>query len=253
MAPGSEGQQPDAAQGRQRPSEELERRLGESAAEVRAAEALRQAADSMAEPAPPDAPSCAAAAGGGAGGPGSEALAGAAGAQQAAAAPPELVSVPRAELEELRLRAAELQECRERLLRARADLDNLQKRLRREIAEAEVGVTRSLLAGVLPVLDNLELSLAAARQSQDIEAVIRGVELIRDEFRRFLRELGVVRIETVGKPFDPRWHEALGAVEREGVEPNTVVAELRPGYRLGDRVLRAAQVQVASAPPAERD
>jgi molecular chaperone GrpE len=101
------------------------------------------------------------------------------------------------------------------------------------------------VAKLLPVLDNLELAVSSAEQSRDFDRMLKGVEMVFGELREVLEGEGLVRIEAEGKPFDPERHEAVVAVEQEGVEPGTVVDVVRTGYELRGRVLRPAMVKVA--------
>lgn len=153
-------------------------------------------------------------------------------------------------LAQLQKAASERDVFYDRMLRARADLDNLQKRARRELSEALRYASQSLLGDLLAVVDHLDMSLAAARESNDIGAVIKGIELIQAECARLLEAHGVKPIEAKDKAFDPHRHEALATVETTDYTPGAVADVLRPGYMLHDRVLRAAQVRVA-APPTE--
>jgi molecular chaperone GrpE len=153
-------------------------------------------------------------------------------------------------------------EWRDRALRLQAEMDNYRKRQRRVAQqEAQAGQER-LLRDVLGVADNLERSLAAARQSpngpgtpdrRSAGALRRGVELTRDELLRVLANHGLERFGAMGEPFDPAWHEAVHVVSARalGVEPGTVVEEIQPGYRKhdavhGERLFRPAQVVVAN-------
>jgi molecular chaperone GrpE len=94
------------------------------------------------------------------------------------------------------------------------------------------------------VLDNLDRALAAAGDRAD-DPFVRGVSLVRQQFLATLEGLGVSRVEPEGHAFDPARHEAVTSVNAPGVAPGTVVGVVRPGYLIGDEVLRPAQVAVA--------
>jgi molecular chaperone GrpE len=210
------------------PTEELERRLAESDAGERAAGALRAAVESLAD---------------------DEAQAG-----QQTAAPLAVAEEDErmpAALDELRRRAAERDEFHGRMLRAMADLDNLQKRTRREVDDALRRGKHTLLTTLLPVFDNLELSLGVSGAASDPAALLTGIRMILDQFSAALADRGIQRRGEIGEPFDPRVHEAIGTLPTNELEPNTVANVLRPGYTDGDMVVRPAQVQVAAAPAAE--
>jgi molecular chaperone GrpE len=131
--------------------------------------------------------------------------------------------------------------------RAQADYQNLK---RRSAAEVEGAVRRSLeglFAGLLLVVDHLELALASPAQSDDARALAQGVELTRDQLLGVLRQQGVEPI-TAAEQFDPTLHEAVATVETDDVPPGAVVDTLRRGYTWGDQVLRYAHVRVARAP-----
>lgn len=149
------------------------------------------------------------------------------------------------EVEELR---RQLEEKQDRLLRALAEMDNMRRRLAREREEYVRYATETLLRDLIPVLDNLDRALEAARSAGDAAKVVEGVDLIRRELLRVLERAGLTRYSAVGQPFDPVRHEATARVISPDREPHTVVAEVVPGYLLHDRVLRPAQVAVAVAP-----
>ncbi|HEV7887233.1 MAG TPA: nucleotide exchange factor GrpE [Acidimicrobiales bacterium] len=130
----------------------------------------------------------------------------------------------------------------EQLLRALADLDNLRKRYSRELSREREAERRRAAAEWLPVVDNLERALAHADGG---EALLEGVEAIRDQAVAALERLGYCRFEDVGSPFDPNRHEAVGTTQADA-PAGTVVATLRPGYRTDEDVLRPAAVLVAS-------
>jgi molecular chaperone GrpE len=149
------------------------------------------------------------------------------------------------EIEALR---RQLDEKQDRLLRALAEMDNMRRRVAREREDYVRYATEALLRDLIPVLDNLDRALEAARSTSDAGKVVEGVELIRRELLRVLERAGLTRYSAVGQPFDPARHEATARVVSPDREPHTVVAEVVPGYLLHDRVLRPAQVAVAVAP-----
>jgi len=133
----------------------------------------------------------------------------------------------------------------DKYLRALAELDNTRKRLERTYQERLIQAQRDLLRRFLTVADNLERALEAAKTGGDI---VQGVELTYRELQRFLSEQGVEPIESVGHPFDPMFHEAVGVVSSDGVEEETVVNELQRGYTHQGELLRPALVEVAKPP-----
>jgi len=149
------------------------------------------------------------------------------------------------ELDELRAQLAEKQD---QLLRALAEADNIRRRAQRDREDYVRYANESLLRDLVPVLDNLDRALAAARTDGGTSALREGVELIQRELLRVLERAGVTRYSALGAPFDPTRHEAVARVVNPHVTPNTVVDEILPGYMLHHRVLRAALVSVAVAP-----
>ena len=142
-----------------------------------------------------------------------------------------------------------VEDWRDKYMRVLAELDNLRKRTDRERVQQRQYASEGLMR------DALECALSA---EGDAASIREGVELALNDAFRILGDKGFEKIETEGQPFDPRWHEAMGMVPAEGDQaPGTIVTELRSGYRLRDRVLRASRVQIAmaiaQAAPAEDD
>jgi molecular chaperone GrpE len=141
----------------------------------------------------------------------------------------------------------------DRLLRTTAEFDNYRKRTDRERRDLREMIAADVVHELLPVVDDLERALAAARAPEaDADAVPldsfrRGVELIHRQILDLLRRRGVEPLEVVGEPFDPNWHEAVGHDPADGRADGEVTAEVRRGYRIGQRLLRAAMVRVAKA------
>jgi molecular chaperone GrpE len=143
---------------------------------------------------------------------------------------------------------AQLEDKQDRLLRALAETDNVRRRAQRERDDYVKYANESLLRDFVPILDNLDRALAAARSGGDPGAVVSGVELIQRELLRVLERAGVTRYSALGQPFDPARHEAIARVVSVDATPDTVVAETAPGYLLHGRILRPAMVAVAAAP-----
>ena len=142
----------------------------------------------------------------------------------------------------------QVDEKQDRLLRALAETENLRRRTQREREEYVRYANESLLRDLVPVLDNLDRALEAARTTGEASGVVGGVELIHRELLKVLERAGVTRYSALGQPFDPTRHEAIARVVSVDAKPGTVVGETLPGYLLHDRVLRAALVAVAAAP-----
>src|SRR5947208_15233090 len=136
----------------------------------------------------------------------------------------------------------------ERWLRERADLENLKKRAARERAETMKFANESVLRDLLPIVDNLERAVAHAESGGDGQPLVEGVALVLKSLHDVLERHGVKRIEAKGTPFDPAQHEAVAHVESAAHEPNSVIEEHQPGYRLQERLLRPALVSVAKSP-----
>ena len=141
--------------------------------------------------------------------------------------------------------AAQAAELKDRLLRSQADWDNSRKRILREKEDAVRFAGEALLEKLLPVLDNFEMGMQAAKTATDPKAIAQGLEMVLAQFHQVLRDAGVESIDAVGHPFDPHRHEALGQHESDEHPEGHVVTQLRKGYKLKDRLLRAASVFVA--------
>jgi molecular chaperone GrpE len=142
----------------------------------------------------------------------------------------------------------ELARLRERLLRTAADFDNYRKRTRRDIAEAERRVQENLLQVLVQPFDNLERAAQHAESAQDVKALAEGLKMVLRQFEDALSTVGIQRIASLGKPFDPSEHEAVQHIQTDEVPPGAVAQELRAGYRWQDRLIRPALVVVARAP-----
>lgn len=162
---------------------------------------------------------------------------------------------PRGDAAGLEARIAELEsalaEAKDRHLRLAADFDNYKKRARQEQAETIQHASAELIGRLLPVLDDMHKALEH-RPGEVEESWLKGVELSVRKLEEALNTHGLEPIEAVGSPFDPKLHEAIGQEESAEHPEDTVVSELRRGYRIRDRVVRPALVRV-SRKPAEPD
>jgi len=154
------------------------------------------------------------------------------------------------ELAELRTRAAERDQLRDRMLRNQADFENWRKRLERESAANCRFAVQEIVQELLPVLDNFDRAIEH-EQADGADAFIEGVRLIQKQFYDVLQAHGVRPIEAVGRKFDPEAHEAVAMLPSPEQEPFTVIEDLRRGFRMHDRVIRPAQVVVAAGPQSD--
>jgi molecular chaperone GrpE len=150
-------------------------------------------------------------------------------------------------LDELEALRAQVAEEREAALRAQAELENVRKRAEREVEKARRYGLQPLMAELLPVLDSLELGVAAAaREGAEVGQVREGVELTLRNLRKATAQFGLEAVDpTPGQALDADYHEAVSVVEAGDTEPGTVVQVLQKGYVLHDRLVRAAKVIVA--------
>ncbi len=126
--------------------------------------------------------------------------------------------------------------------RAYADADNIKKRLYKENEMNNKYRAQSFALEVLPVLDNCERALAVETQDENYR---KGFEMVYKSLKAALKKEGVEEIEAQDQPFDPNWHQAMMTEAAEGVEPGTVIQVLQKGYKLKDRLLRAAMVKIS--------
>lgn len=143
-------------------------------------------------------------------------------------------------------------ELAETMRRRQVDFDNYKKRIERDRNETFVGQISNLVKQMLPVLDNLNRALDFAAQnpegrSPDFHQFFEGIVLVNQQLNEVLAEMGVLPIASNGEAFDPHFHEAVATEVSGELPPNTVTGELLRGYRIGDRVIRAAMVKVSTA------
>jgi molecular chaperone GrpE len=147
-----------------------------------------------------------------------------------------------AQIEQL---TAERDRLLDRLARLQAEFENARKRAERERAEQRDFVTASAVEQFLPVVDNFELALKSTGTEKQLRS---GVSLIVKQMEEILEKMQVKAVPTVGELFDPRFHEALGTVERDDIPDQHVAEEVRRGYKIREKLLRPALVRVAHNP-----
>ncbi|PAW64648.1 MAG: nucleotide exchange factor GrpE [Verrucomicrobiia bacterium Tous-C2TDCM] len=148
--------------------------------------------------------------------------------------------------------SAEIEKWKDVAARATADLDNFRKRMAREKFEAIQYANRGLLEQLLPIIDNFEMGLKAAESAEGSGSIIlQGMSMVRKQLEDFLGEQGVEIVASDGVAFDPNVHEALKQENHESAPEGQVLYTMRRGYRLKDRLLRAANVVVSAGPGTE--
>jgi molecular chaperone GrpE len=138
----------------------------------------------------------------------------------------------------------ELRQEHERFLRARADLENYRRRVERDRERMARAEQRELMLALLEIIDDFERALA--HMPPEAQGIAGGLRAIHRRLLGLLERRGITPFESVGAPFDPVHHEAVGSDESTEYAPGVVSEELRRGYRWGDEVLRPARVRVAS-------
>lgn len=141
---------------------------------------------------------------------------------------------------------AERDKLKDQLLRTAADYDNFRKRSKRELSDAIRRVREDVLREILPIADNLQRAAEATASAKDVKSVADGVAMVSQQLEETINRFGIERLEAVGKPFDPNLHDAVQRMPTSEHPAGTVVAEMMPGYMMGDRLLRAAMVVVAA-------
>ena len=147
--------------------------------------------------------------------------------------------------------AAKIEECRglnDKYLRLAAEFENYKRLVQRDQREQIKFGNEQLLKELLPVVDNMERAIRASRDNGESVALVQGVDLTLKQLSAALAKFGVQSVETIGQPFDPSTHQAVAHVPSDNVPSNHIVDEFQKGYRLHDRILRAAMVSVSSGP-----
>ncbi len=140
----------------------------------------------------------------------------------------------------------EAREAYERYLRAAADLDNFKKRMLKETEEFRKFANEELIKTLLPTVDNLERAIAHGEGNSDPAALMEGIRMVHKQLMDTLTKFGVEPIDSLGKTFDPNFHQALMQVKTNESPPNTVVTEITKGYLMNGRLIRPSMVGVSA-------
>lgn len=153
------------------------------------------------------------------------------------------------EIAQLKEKAAKADENWDKYLRIFADFENYKKRAARERSDAVKYANEALVEKLLPVVDNFEAAIAATNApNATMDSVKTGVNMIYTQLKSFLMDAGVEEIDATGKPFDPNFHEAVSQQPSEEMPEGHVLQQMRKGYKLRDRLIRAAMVVVSKKP-----
>lgn len=155
--------------------------------------------------------------------------------------PVEEEAEPVNEVEELR---EQLEAEQNKYLRLLADYDNFKRRTQKDKELANKFRSQSLLADLLPVLDNFERAMSVPTKSEESASLIKGIEMVQKSLHEAVNREGLEEIKSVGEQFDPNFHQAVMQEKDDSAEPGVVLQELQKGYILKDRVLRPAMVKV---------
>lgn len=164
------------------------------------------------------------------------------------------------EIEELKSKISRMESERsehlENSVRRQKDFENYKKRTERERGETYHKQLANLASKMLPVLDNLNRALDSAGEFEgeklkEFQQFFDGIALVNQQLNEVLVEMGVEPIKSVGEEFDPNYHEAVATEETEEVPANTIIEELLRGYKIGENVVRASMVKVATSQTAQ--
>ena len=150
---------------------------------------------------------------------------------------------PLSEVDQLHI---ELEEAKNRALRALADLENYRVRVNRQTAEERKYASIDFMRELLPVWDNIGRVLEAVAASRNLESLVEGVQMVHQQFLDVLKKHHCEKIEAKFQPFDPNFHASVAQISSEEHPANTVLEEIQAGFRLFDRVVRPSQVVLSS-------
>lgn len=153
----------------------------------------------------------------------------------------------------LRELEAKLKEADDKYLRAVAEMDNTRKRTAKEMETLRLNVMMDTITPFLQVFDHFSMAVAASSTSNNLKSLLDGMKMIQNEFDKAFSELGVVKIDAVGKDFDPNLHEAVSQEASDTVPAGKVIRQWSFGYKTPLRLLKPAMVVVSSGPQQKKE
>ncbi|MGN0878410.1 MAG: nucleotide exchange factor GrpE [Oligosphaeraceae bacterium] len=145
---------------------------------------------------------------------------------------------------------AKIAELEDKYLRCRAEFDNYRKRMAREFGETRDAARRNTVSDFLTVYDYFAMGMATIDTAPNLDILKQGMTMIWNEFQKVLEGLGVKAVDSVGKPFDVKLHEAASREASDTVPEGTILREWKKAFMLGDKLLRPAVVVVSAGPAA---
>ena len=171
-------------------------------------------------------------------------------AEEAEETSPEASEPALTDLEKAQAEATEMQS---RYLRSVADMENYRKRIAREKQDIIRRAGANVVESLLPVLDNMKLGLQAAENHPEAKDVTIGFKMVDEQLKKSLCEQGLEELVPDGEAFDPNLHECIAQQPSDEIKEDHVLQTVRAGYRLNDRLIRAANVIVSSGPTKEKN
>ena len=156
----------------------------------------------------------------------------------------EMVTISRKEYEELKSKHDERDSYYDKYVRAHAEFENAKRRMEKDKVDFLKYANESFVVDLLPIIDSLDISEKHIKEAKDFKAVQEGVDMIHLQIQKFLKDIGVERIKTVGEKFDPNLQEAIETVDAKDKEDGIITEELKPGYKFNGRLLRPASVRI---------
>lgn len=148
--------------------------------------------------------------------------------------------------EQLEAKEKEIAELNDKLLRSKADFDNYRKRAYKDLMLARQSSKIDTLTPVLNVFDMFNMAVQASTNSDNLDSIKVGMDMILTEFNKAIDDLGIKSVDATGKKFDPQLHEAVSYETSDDVEEGTIIKQWKCGYQMGDYLIRPATVVVSS-------
>ena len=156
----------------------------------------------------------------------------------------ETITILKSEYEALKAKNDERDSFYDKYVRAHAEFENARKRIEKDKADSLKYANECFVVDFLPIIDSLEMSEKHIKEAKDFKAVQEGVDMIHILIQKFLKDIGVEKIKTVGEKFDPHFHEAVEIVDSKDKEEGAIIEELKPGYTFNGKLLRPASVKI---------